>query len=134
MTDFCRPQCFSLLLCTKVQISLYTLFYLTYDKLNTSKIIVFCGKLEQNIVVKALAATSSLLCTFMLSEQKYGGRRNRQAIYTVNMGGWTLLCKTEDKLCLLCWPLEFSLVSYKDRLELQKISTEASLDFFKNNS
>lgn len=40
----------------------------------------------------------------------------------INMGGWTLLCKTEDKLC----KLEFSVVSYKDRLELQKISTESS--------
>lgn len=109
---------------------LYALFYLTYDKLSTPKVIVFCGKLEQNTVVKALAVTSSLLCTFsMSSEQKYGGRRNRQAILYINMGGWTLLCKTEDKLCLLLfWPLEFSVVSYKDRLALQKISTEASLD------
>lgn len=48
------------------------------------------------------------------------------------MGGWTLLCKTEDKLCLLLfWPLEFSLVSYKDRVELQKICTESSLDLKK---
>lgn len=74
--------------CLHVQLmeDLYTLFYLTYDKLNTPKIIVFCGKVEQNTVAKVLAVTSSLLCTFsMSSEQKYGCRRNKQAIYKY---GW----------------------------------------------
>lgn len=76
---------------------LYTLFYLTYDKWNTSKIIVFCGTLEQKTVAKALAATSSLLCTFsMSSEEKYGDRRNRQATVYMNMGGQALLGKTEE--------------------------------------
>lgn len=53
----------------------------------------------------------------------------------INLGGWTPLCKTEDKLCLLLfWPLEFSLVSYRDRLKLQKIGTVASLDFKKKTT